>query len=72
MKQLWFKKTGWVYLPIHPIGYLVTLLGAIFMVPVTMAIIRNGHSVSDDLYEMFVYGTCTTFWWKWAAEKTSS
>ncbi|MEP7142340.1 MAG: hypothetical protein ABI707_05705 [Ferruginibacter sp.] len=73
MKQLWFKKAGWLYLPIHPMGYTLTLLLAvIFMVPVTLAIIRNGHSVSDDLYEIFVYGTCTAFWWKWIAEKTGN
>ena len=70
MEQLWFKKAGWIYLPIHTMGYVVTLFAIILMVPVTMAVIRNGHSISDDLYEMFVYGTCTAFWWKWVAEKT--
>jgi hypothetical protein len=71
MKHNWFKKTSWVYFPIHPIGYAVTLLAIIFMVPVTMAVFKNGHSISDDLYELFVYATCTAFWWKWIAEKTS-
>jgi hypothetical protein len=71
MKQLWFRKTGWVYLPVSLAGYLATLLAIAFMVPVCIAIFRNGHSISDDLYELFVYGTCTTFWWKWVAEKTS-
>ncbi len=71
MKQYWFKRAGWVNFPIHPMGYLVTLLGIIFMVPVTLAVIRNGHSVSDDLYQIFVFGTCTAFWWKWIAENTS-
>lgn len=37
-----------------------------------MAVVRNGHSVSDDLYEMFVYTACTAFWWKLVAEKTPS
>ena len=50
MKQIWFKKTGWIYLPVHPLGFLVTLLAIIFMVPIVMAVVRNGHSVSDDLY----------------------
>lgn len=66
-----FKKWGWIFLPVHPIGVLVTLLAILFLVPVYGAIIRNGHSVSDDLYHMFVYTTCTAFWWKWIAEKTS-
>lgn len=71
MKQIWFKKTGWAYFPVHPMGYLITILTIIFMVPVVIAIDRNVHSVIDELYQLFVYGTCTTFWWKWVAEKTS-
>jgi hypothetical protein len=71
MKTIWFKKLGWLYAPVHPAGFIVTLLAIIFLVSVYMAIVRNGHSVSDDLYEMFVYTSCTAFWWKWIAEKTS-
>jgi hypothetical protein len=71
MKQAWFKKAGWMYLPIHAIGYLVTLFAIVFMMPIAMAVIRNGHSLSDDLYKLFVFATCTAFWWKWVAEKTS-
>lgn len=72
MKTIWFRKIGWLYLPVHGMGLLITLLAIAFMVPVCIAITRNGHSVSDDLYEIFVYGTCTAFWWKWIAEKTSN
>ena len=71
MKTIWFKKTGWFYLPVHLMGLLVTLVAIIFLAPVYMAIVRNGDSVSDDLYQMFVYTTCTAFWWKWVADKTS-
>ena len=71
MKQVWFKKAGWIYLPVHALGFLVTLLAIIFMVPIVMAVVRNGHSVSDHLYQIFVFATCTAFWWKWVAEKTS-
>jgi hypothetical protein len=71
MKQIWFKKIGWMYLPVHPMGLIVTFMAIVFLIPVYMAIVRNGHSVSDDLYQMFVYTTCTAFWWKWVAEKTS-
>jgi len=72
MKAIWFKKFGWTYVPIHPAGLLITILAIIFMVPVCIEITRNGHSVSDDMYEIFLYSTCTVFWWKWIAEKTSS
>ncbi len=71
MKQIWFKRAGWVYVPVSVMGLMVSLLAIIFLVPIYAAIVRNGHSVSDDLYQMFVYTTCTAFWWKWIAEKTS-
>jgi hypothetical protein len=71
MKQIWFKRIGWFYLPVHIMGLLITLAAAVFLVPVCMTVVRNGHSVTDDLYKIFVYGTCTAFWWKWIAEKTS-
>ena len=71
MKQTWFKKAGWFYLPVHAMGILVTLAAIVFMVPVGMGIFRNGHSVSGPLYETFINATCTAFWWKWIAEKTS-
>lgn len=71
MNTTWFKRFGFTYSPVNIMGILVTILAIIFLVPVYIAIIRNGHSVSDDLYYMFVYTTCTAFWWKWVAEKAS-
>ena len=71
MKTIWFNKAGWVYIPVHVMGLLVTLGAIILLVPVYIAIVRQGHSASDDLYQMFVYTTCTAFWWKWIADKTS-
>jgi len=71
MNNIWFKKWGWIYVPIHALGLLVTIMAIVFLVPIFAAIVRNGHSVSDDLYNMFVYTSCTAFWWKWIAEKTS-
>jgi hypothetical protein len=70
MKHIWFKRAGWIYLPVHPMGVIVSFMAIVFLIPVYMAVIRNGHSVSDDLYQLFVYTTCTAFWWKWVAEKT--
>ena len=71
MKQIWFKKAGWCYIPVHPLGFAVSIMAIVFMVPIVMAVVRNGHSVSDDLYQIFVFATCTAFWWKWVADKTS-
>jgi hypothetical protein len=72
MKTIWFKTVGIFYVPAHPMGFVVTLLALFFLLPIYIAITRNGHSVSDDLYHLFVYTTCTAFWWKWIAEKTST
>jgi hypothetical protein len=71
MKQLWFKRTGWVYIPVHPLGFVVTILAIFFMVPIVIAVDRNSHSITDELYQIFIYATCTAFWWKWVADKTS-
>ena len=71
MKTLWYKKAGWVYIPMHVMGLLVTLNAIIFLAPVYLVIVRQGHSASGDLYQIFVYTTCTAFWWNWIAEKTS-
>lgn len=71
MNTVWFKKSGWLFLPVHRFGFLITLLAILFLIPVFMAVIRNGHSVSDDFYHFFVYATCTAFWWKWVAESTA-
>ena len=58
-------------MPVHPLGFAVSILAIIVMVPIVLAIDRTAHSVTDELYEIFVYATCTAFWWKWVAEKTS-
>jgi hypothetical protein len=71
MNTIWFKKWGWLYMPSSFMGSFITLMALLFLAPVYMAIVRNGHSASDDLYHLFVYTTCTAFWWKWIAEKTS-
>ncbi len=71
MKETWFKKYGWVYLPVNAMGVIVSLLAIAFMIPVVIAADRSAHSVSDELYEIFICATCTAFWWKWVAEKTS-
>jgi hypothetical protein len=70
MNNAWFKKTKWAYMPMSPFGYLVSILAIIFLIPIAAAIFRNGHSISDDMYQFFVYASCTVFWWKWIAEKS--
>ena len=72
MKTTWFKPFGLIYLRIHFMGLIITSLAFILLIPIYAAIAYNGHSVSDDLYPMFVYITCNVFWWKWIAKKMSA
>ena len=71
MEAIWFKKFGWLYMPIHFIGWIITLTSVGTAIWFFMAIDKHSHSVSDTLINFFVYFTCIAFWWKWIAEKTS-
>ncbi len=71
MNNIWFKKLGWLYVPVHAMGLLVTAVFVIMNVVFFIAIDRESHSVSDTLLRFFVYFTCTVFWGKWIAERTS-
>ena len=33
MKQIWFKQFGWVYIPTHVTGIIITVLAIIFFDP---------------------------------------
>jgi len=71
MNTIWFKRMGWIYLPVHAIGVLISVLALGLNVMFFVAIDRTSHSVSDTLINFFVYFTCVAFWWKWVADKTS-
>ena len=49
---------------------LATLLAIGFLVVVYDMILRNGYSLIDTVYYVFVNTTCTAFWWKWVMEQT--
>jgi hypothetical protein len=65
MKNIWFKKIGWVHFPVSWQGWLVTVLTLLFCGQVFWAIDRNSHSVSDTLYGVFpfVVGAFVIFGW---------
>ncbi len=71
METNWFKRTGWIYLPVNALGYVMTIIAITLDVWFFIAIGRNSHSVSDTLINFFIYFSAVTFWWKWVAEKTS-
>lgn len=72
MKTIWFKKIGLAYLPVHFMGFIISLMAIGISVWFFIAIDRHSHSASDTLTTFFVYFTCVAFWWKWIAEKTSN
>lgn len=71
MKTNWFKKAGWIYLPISIIGGILTFLTIAFCVNVFMVIDRNSHSVSDTLYNIFPFFVCAFVILFWIASNTS-
>ena len=71
MKAVWFKKFGWIYLPVSIIGWVIWLFGLALSVNIFLAIDRHSHSVSDTLYGIFPYFTCILLLINWVAENTS-
>jgi hypothetical protein len=71
MKTVSFKRFGWFYLPVSPFGFIVYILAIIFCLTVFKAVDRHSHSVSDTLYGIFPFFTCTFLMIDWIARKTS-
>jgi hypothetical protein len=71
MKNNWFKRFGWFYLPVSTPGIVLTLLGLAFCVQVFVAIDRHSHSASDTLYGVFPYFACCFLLINWIASNTS-
>ena len=71
MNNIWFKRFGWIYVPVNAMGLLVTFLSVILNIIFFVCIDRRSNSASDPPIVFFVYFTCVFFWWRWIAEKTS-
>jgi hypothetical protein len=71
MHNIWFKKAGWLYRPVHPVGLAFTVICLLINIVFYIAIDRDSNSPADSVMNLFVYSTCIFFWWKWVAEKTS-
>jgi hypothetical protein len=71
MTTNWFRKSGWIYIPISFVGVFITLLVIAFCVTVFIAIDRNSHSVSDTLYGIFPYFVSAFTILFWIAANTS-
>lgn len=67
----WFKRLGWFYRPVHPLGWVVSLLALAFVVQVFVALDRHSHSVTDTLYHLYAYAAPTFLGLMWIASRTS-
>ena len=71
MKTSWFKKLGWIYIPISVVGILISLCAIVFCITVFIAVDRHSHSVSDTLYGIFPYFVSAFTILFWIAANTS-
>jgi len=70
MKNVWFKRVGWVHLPVSVPGAVITLAALAFCVQVFLAIDHKSHSVSDTLYGVFPFFACVFLLFDWIAGRT--
>ena len=70
--MIWFKKNGWVHIPVSIIGIIVALVTLALNVWFFLVIDSHSHSGSDTLINFFPY--CVCFWavYGWIARNTSS
>jgi hypothetical protein len=71
MKANWFKRLGWFYVPVSVPGVVLCVLAAAFCVTVFAAVDRHSHSVSDTLYGVFPFFTCTFLLLDWIGRRAS-
>ncbi len=66
----WFRRWGWVYRPIHPLGYVTLLAALAFLVQTFHALDARAHSVSDLLYHFYAYAAPTFLGLMWVGSRT--
>ncbi len=67
----WFKRWGWLHLPVALAGVIASLLALAFCAHVFIALDRHSHSASDTLSACYPYFVGTFLMWTWLAERTS-
>lgn len=72
MKRIWFKRIGWIYLPISIPGILISLVALAFCAQVFIVVDRHSHSASDTLYGIFPFFACAFLLFDWFAGRTGS
>jgi hypothetical protein len=70
MRQLWFKKWGWIYRPTGLVGWILCALVLAAIVWVFVVVDRNSHSASDTLIGVFPWAWIAIATLGWIASKT--
>jgi hypothetical protein len=70
VKNAWFKRAGWIYLPVSLPGSVITVAALAFCVQVFLAVDRKSHSVSDTLYGVFPFFAGAFLLFDWIASRT--
>lgn len=70
MNTQWFKKSGWIYVPVSIIGVILYLLNMTFCLTVFIAVDRHSHSVSDTFYGIFPFFVSSFTLLFWIASNT--
>ena len=65
MKECLFKTVGKYGVVIQGLCWLIVLLFIVFLIPPTTAIAKQDHSLSDDIFRLYIYPAAVAFWWKW-------
>ena len=71
MKNLWFKKWGWIYGPTSVMGWLLSLICFALIVWTFILVDRNSHSASDTLIGIFPWVWIGLATLGWVASETS-
>ena len=72
MDGVWFKRAGWLYVPVSVLGGLASLSAIGFCITVLIAIDRHAHSVSDTFYGVYPFFVSTFLLLDWLARHTGN
>lgn len=68
----WFRRHGWVHLPVSAPGAAITLAAFAFCAKVFVAVDRHSHSVTDTLYGIYPFIVPTLLLLDWIAARTAA
>ena len=68
---LWFRRWGWLYRPVHGLGWMTTLAALAFVTQVFVALNAHVHSVTDLLYQFYAFAAPTFLGLMWIGSRTS-